>query len=353
MPSRDNNFDLIRLAAAMQVLVMHALVWLEVPAPSWFLEVADWFPGVPIFFAISGWLVTASYARSPTVGEYLRNRALRILPGLWVCLLLSYAAVVLRGGLGADHLLLRTLAWFAANGSMFQFAGAFGTGVANGALWSIATEIQFYLLIPLVGQFAPRAWRRRATASLIIVASIALSSTFHAWTLAHESTLHPWVYPVLYASVLANGFFFLFGVLAYLWVDRLTRLVQGRALAFVGLYLAASGAIAALGHDAAAVHASVWSAAVYPLLALAVFSAAHSAPGLSRSLLQGHDLSYGLYIYHMPVIYALLHHGLAGGAGLAVALVLVAAIAAMSWLLVERPMLRRKHYSALPAAAAA
>ena len=60
-PLRINNFDLIRLLAASQVLVMHMLHYFKLePASSSgkFLTVVFLnFPGVPIFFVISGFLV--------------------------------------------------------------------------------------------------------------------------------------------------------------------------------------------------------------------------------------------------------------------------------------------------------
>jgi peptidoglycan/LPS O-acetylase OafA/YrhL len=348
---RDNNFDLIRLLAAGQVLAMHAIAWLEVPAHPLLLEIADWFPGVPIFFMISGCLVTASFSRSPSVREFLRNRALRIFPGLWLCLLISYALVMFRGGLADSGLPARTLAWFAANATVFQFAGAFGTGVANGALWSISTEIQFYLLIPI----AAWVFARRVPPKWVISATIALLAVslavVHQEILAIDPAGHPWAYPALYASLFANGHLFLLGVLAYLWRGWLIPVVRGRLLWFLLLYLAIRSLLTVAGMPASAVHATTMAIVVYPFLALVVFAAAFSIDGLARRVLNGNDLSYGIYIYHMPVIYALMHVGLTGYSGFSVAWIIVGALAAMSWFLVESPMLRLKHYStgALPA----
>ena len=80
---RVNNFDLVRLLAALQVAVVHALMHLK-PTGS-FVHIAraglELFPGVPIFFVISGLLISKSYEQSDSIRDYYRNRCLRIFPG--------------------------------------------------------------------------------------------------------------------------------------------------------------------------------------------------------------------------------------------------------------------------------
>jgi len=68
-----NNFDLLRILAATQVLYFHTIFHLKIDAPSWTL-VFQYFPGVPIFFVISGYLVSASYERSESLMRYFWNR---------------------------------------------------------------------------------------------------------------------------------------------------------------------------------------------------------------------------------------------------------------------------------------
>jgi peptidoglycan/LPS O-acetylase OafA/YrhL len=75
-----------------------------------------------------------------------------------------------------------------------------------------------------------------------------------------------------------------------------------------------------------------------PLAGL-VMSVATSAPGLSDRILQHHDFSYGLYIYHMLVI-RLMSRSLVPYVSAAIAISL--ALAIISWNLVERPFLKRK-----------
>jgi peptidoglycan/LPS O-acetylase OafA/YrhL len=80
-----------------------------------------------------------------------------------------------------------------------------------------------------------------------------------------------------------------------------------------------------------------------PLMGVTVLSAAYARPKLGHRLLGGNDLSYGLYIYHMPIVNLLINIGCIGSlAWVSLSLVASTVCAAGSWLLVERPFLRRK-----------
>lgn len=59
--SRENNFDLIRLFAALQVLLGHGINHLQILGYDEILDVISFFPGVMVFFVISGFLITRSY----------------------------------------------------------------------------------------------------------------------------------------------------------------------------------------------------------------------------------------------------------------------------------------------------
>src|SRR5690349_9052904 len=79
---RVNNFDLLRLLAALQVAVVHGIAVLKPTGHFAGLlgTGLDRFPGVPIFFVISGVLISRSYEHSASLRDYLGNRCLRIFP---------------------------------------------------------------------------------------------------------------------------------------------------------------------------------------------------------------------------------------------------------------------------------
>lgn len=347
---RLNNFDLIRLLASVQVFFMHSVAWLNLPISPIAAEALDWFPGVPIFFMISGLLVTHSFMRLPTLRQYVRHRALRIFPGLWMCLVISFMFAAWQGHLTTSSLFLQTMVWAAMQGSFFQFVNFhMNPGVTNGVLWSIATELQFYIALPLVVTYCCRFLRGRMGISVALIVFAAASTALHQWVLSHQDELLPKLFPILYASILANGYLFALGALAYLWQDKLLPLCRGKFVIFLAAYLAARLILITNDIPSSTIHSSMWALVVYPVLGLVVYSFAFSYLGLSQRVLRSNDFSYGIYIYHMPVIYMSLHMEWKGVGGLVVTTFTVALLAAFSWFLIERPTLKLKQDTHLPA----
>jgi peptidoglycan/LPS O-acetylase OafA/YrhL len=281
--------------------------------------------------------------RIPTLKQYFGHRALRIFPALWVCLVVSFLFAAWQGDLETRSLFLKTVVWAGLQGSFFQFVNFYvNPGVTNGVLWSIATELQFYVALPIMALLGSRFVHGRVQTSVAIVALAVVSAAIQQWTLDHQTELLPRLFPTLYASLLANGYLFAFGVLAYQWQDKMLPLCRNRLLQFLTLYVVIRGILSISGISPTQVHASTWGLVVYAALGLLVYSFAFSFQHLSNRLLKSNDLSYGIYIYHMPVIYASLHMEIAGFPGLALVACGVALLATASWFLVERPALRFK-----------
>jgi peptidoglycan/LPS O-acetylase OafA/YrhL len=348
---KTNNFDLIRLAAALQVAVIHALAGLGVAAAVWrpMRAVADWFPGVPIFFFISGFLISKSFEKNSVVREYALNRFLRIYPGLAVCFLVSLASVWLTGYFTRVHV---------SPGEMFLWAGAqlsigqfynpqfmrdYGVGVLDGSTWTITVELQFYVLVPLL--YGLMHWQRLSQRRFnFILAALILGFMVVNQGFMHAGAFHsrPFWYKLAGVSFAPWFYMFLVGVLFQRNFDVLKRWLDGR-FAFV---FAAYCAVAFLSTD---VLDWGFGNSLNPLLFIALsiltFTAAFSANTLSDRLLRRNDVSYGVYIYHEPVINLLLVLGL--GARLVsvpFAIALTIAVAFASWRLVEKPALSLKRH---------
>ena len=92
--SRRNNFNALRLIAALMVLVSHcfALTNHTEPLGSISGETLGEL-GVSIFFAISGFLIARSWCDDPVIGRFLLKRALRLIPALVVAVLVTALVV--------------------------------------------------------------------------------------------------------------------------------------------------------------------------------------------------------------------------------------------------------------------
>jgi peptidoglycan/LPS O-acetylase OafA/YrhL len=343
---RTNNFDLIRLFAALEVALHHTLHHFEL-RDHWLFHSTSWLPGVPIFFFVSGFLISKSYENNSRLAEYARNRALRIYPALVACTFLALASVFATGYMASQSWTWpRLAAWILGQLTIVQFYSpefirGFGSGALNGSLWTVTVELQFYVLIPILYFLMARLTERRRTLALIAMIAIFVvpnvvfqrlmldraSAETLALKLAHV-TFVPWLY------------MFLLGVLAQRNFGWTHRLVRGRAAPIVAAYAAISYV---------AVHffdlptGNEIHPALFPLLAVTVLSVAYTAPTLCDRLLHRNDISYGVYIYHMPIINIMLYFGLISSFGwAAAAMIATVATAACSWFIVERPAIRRK-----------
>lgn len=333
-----NNLDLIRLVAAADVAIKHGMVHLGV-GEQW----AEWlgfFPGVPVFFFVSGFLIYRSYLNAPSLAVFAANRFLRLFPGLVVCLLFSIGLVLVTGYLPPSRLLSSDfLVWAAAQLSIGQFYNwealrAFGVGVINGSLWTISVELQFYILTPIIALLLGPFRRGLAVASAVFllgnIAFLFMDPDTVAGKLSMVSFV-PWIYMFLVGAFISTNEALLKRIIGAPW--WLLLATYGLAL---GISILAD--FPYLGNYS--------SPLVFLPICGLVVKAAYTRPSLSERILRRNDVSYGLYIYHMPIINALLFYGIVGhGSSLALAMVLTAAAASASWLLVERPALARKKAS--------
>ncbi|MCB2108297.1 MAG: acyltransferase [Rhodobacteraceae bacterium] len=340
---KENNFDLIRLFAAVLVLVSHCYPLtgqVTEPFANYLGEYdtgGGW--GVAIFFVISGFLVARSVL-GRSVGIYFTSRALRILPAL--ALVTVFEIVVI----GPMYTTQRLGAYF-SNGETFRhlqnvsifwirqvLPDTFATNpqahIVNGSLWTLPIESAFYILLPVacvLGLLKPRP----VLACLAIVAALtAYTTTVLGWGWANQGGLLFPGGPAYY--VLKQGLFFLIG--AAFWIHR-DNIPHNKYLAL--------GCVALLVVFAWKEYrlVAMYIALPYLVIYAALARGIHARLGETIG-----DLSYGTYLFAFPVQQAIVaaHDGALGpGRLLLFALPLVLGLAFLSWRFVEQPALRLRH----------
>lgn len=330
------------------------------------------FLGVDLFFVLSGFLITSLLLAESTadgsigLGRFWARRARRLLPALFV-LLVGVAVLIATLTPAGERPTVRgdalaTLGYVANWHALFDEAGYWDMFLAPSPLdhmWSLAIEEQFYVVWPLVvlGLVAlARRWRRAGPAMVAAFSAVGAAVSFIVLALVYSPLDTNRAY---YGTDARVGPTLLGAALAALSVDRLRARAAGGGEAEGG---SPSWCRRVVG--AAAVAVMVWALAAvdgigptYYRGGLVAFSAAAVAlihvvttgdAGALGRLLRARPLaalgvvSYGVYLWHWPVIVYLTPERarVDGWAldGLRVAVTL--GLAVVSYRLVERPIRR-------------
>lgn len=335
---RGNSFDLLRLAAALLVVVGHAYPLAGQSSPVLAGNTMQAL-GVKIFFVISGFLIMGSWQRDPSVPRFAWRRILRILPGL------TGVTAVCALGLG---LVVTQLHWrdYLANARVWSyfsnlvfypqydlpavFTHNIYPNAVNGSLWSLPAEVAMYLIGPLV-------WVGGAVLLRSARWGLALACTGLALTSILALRVHGMPPIVIYGTALSSFLdvapYFLLGALYN--VPALQRWLSSGATV-VALFLVA----------AIAPHPVASEVLLYLVLPYGVLSLGLQASAAGRWLASWGDISYGVYLYGFPV-QQLVSHWMAPErhspwTNTALALPMILLLAILSWRLVERPCLQFK-----------
>lgn len=186
MSGRLGPLDGIRGIAISMVLLFHVwqMSWLDMSVGPLTLNPVgtSGFLGVELFFFLSGFVIFDPYVRAwlsgkptPTVGDFARKRFLKIVPSYYLAIIVliatgyqHYTSVAEAGRDIALH------AFFIHN----WFAQTFGS--IDGVMWSLGTEVQFYVVFPLLAW----AFLRQpflCTSAMIATAVIFRTATIHSY----------------------------------------------------------------------------------------------------------------------------------------------------------------------------
>jgi peptidoglycan/LPS O-acetylase OafA/YrhL len=333
----------LRAVAVLGVLVYHLnRAWL----PGGFL-------GVDIFFVLSGYLITmlllAEHRETGRIHlpTFWARRLRRLLPALLVLLVVMVILI----DIGGDPLatgqargdLLSTLFYFANWHFITSGQSYFTQFLAvspDRHTWSLAIEEQFYLFWPIVVAIVLARFRTRTLAA--VAATVAVASAL--WMVQIFDPADPSrayygtdarVFEILIGALLAIG-------LAGPWRAQLTR--SGRRLAPVGL-LVLLGAYVLLADDNSFYYHG--GAVLISLAAVALIAGLEGGSALDRllslrPLVMVGLVSYGLYLWHFPII-TFVNERIGPTSGLDLALLatlITLGATTASYFVVERPIRR-------------
>ncbi len=325
--------------------------------------------GVAIFFVLSGLLLVIPWAeqglstgRRPSTRKYLWRRALRILPAYWLAVVAAFWLLPANADADPDVIV--------ANMTLTQIyrPGELVPGLTQ--MWSLCTEVAFYLVLPLIGMALVRVLRGRGLRAALAFCA-GLVAVGLGWTTFVQTTE---VLDRSIAGLWLPGYLAWFGpglALGLLVVGA--REVPGRITAALldvartpwtmwtlaaGLLLVASSPLAGprgLGGFSSPLQALV-KFVLYGFIAVLIVIPAAFGHGTrthkaleSRPMLFLGRISYGLFLWHvllLDVVFRLLGEQPFTGhffevLVLTLSLSLVAAW--LSWVLIERPTQRFRH----------
>ena len=271
-----SGFEALRGVAVVMVMTSHVPLFISLPtALHEVLAVPLLGISVDLFFVISGFVTAQSFARDCDAVAFIQRRMIRLFP----LLLLTVAAVAL------CSLLVGTAHWrewalgVAFLGNVSKVMGNTAQASVLSPLWSVATEMQFYLCVPLL-MLLPTGVKHVAIVAVLIIGCF--------WVRSWGSTAWYW-----------RPEAFLLGHLVFCERERIihhfSKGVSPLALCLPFLALAIVGRL--FQDSAAGVYIVLVALVAATIVALALqASAAPTFEWLGRR-------SYALYLSHLPLLY--------------------------------------------------
>lgn len=285
--NRNNCFDLLRLFAAVMVVVYHHAGFMKYHLES----PGQWFPldsiWVQMFISISGYLVTKSFITSNGFDQYMVKRCLRIFPAIFLCSFVVIYAIVPFWESNAIE--------FISSGKTFKsfvnMSLLHGINVGNAEtpygfktlvnppLWTLPYEFFLYICLGLLLSIN-RTW---ITPAIMIAVSIVLCAGYS------ETLKNSYFYGMQYWTFLRLGMNFYVGSLMFMtvntWSGNKYKLTLAIVCAVILYCLSGNvGDVDILGRMALS---------VLTILAGVTFSTGFGSGKF--------DISYGVYIWSWPI----------------------------------------------------
>lgn len=325
----SNQFNFLRFFAAFLVFFGHGYVLLG----SHSATVLSHGLGVYIFFAISGYLISMSWDKDPSLYRFFIRRSTRIFPALIVCILLS---VIILGSI------LTTLSikeYFQHDATLiyikniflhvsYYLPGVFEhspvPNAVNGSLWSLPVEFIMYILVAVIGSLVAKSYIKY----IVLTLFISLLFLTKYWALETKDVFI--FYGMDLKTIVYTGVYFWAGAFLYHFNFKKYFSFETFVISFLLLiFLFQWG--------------NLYSWLSYFLIPFVVLSFGFSSSKY-LDMFNKADYSYGFYIYAFPVQQTLvyLYPKLSIYFHLTIGFVITIILAALSWHFIEKPALKLK-----------
>ena len=330
--NNKNCFDFLRFFFAANILLAHLCELSQNKSLVFLSNISNASIAVKGFFIISGFLVAKSYTNTPSLKEYFIKRAKRILPAYIVVLLfsaitLSFFSSFSFSAYFSDINVYQYLGW---NTIFLNFMhpclpGLFENNLMcaiNGALWTLKVEEGFYIVLPFIFYAI-----KKSKKPFLILGSLYVLSLLYWFVM--DFYLNQ---PLLAKQLPGYLAYFVTGIFLFLNFDFVLE-NKKMLLALTILVLILS--------NFSDFQIDVFYPAAFGSI---VIIAAYSLPFLNNFGKYG-DFTYGLYIYHFPIIQLFRQYDLFEKynpilMGITVILITLF-FAVLSWFLIEKRFLDR------------
>jgi peptidoglycan/LPS O-acetylase OafA/YrhL len=297
--------------------------------------------GVDLFFALSAYLITAILLKEHhkfgkiDVKAFYARRILRIWPLYFTALLLI--PPVMHYFISAQQMSGRYLAAYVLLSGNWACALWGFPSTAVTPLWSVSIEEQFYLTWPLI----MNRWviRHMYSTCIIFLASAYLTRAI----LVHNGARHP----AIWCNTLARLDPIVLGVvLAYFLNGKIPSFRATSRVMLIGFGLVTLVLAGRFGGNEGRAALFTFPAVSIASLSLLVgtigIETDFRSNALGRVLIHLGRISYGLYVFHYPLIVLLSHSSLSPIYWRLTAIALTGAVAYLSYRYLESPFLRLK-----------
>ena len=324
--------DELRGLAISAVIISHlALVYRDDSTIAFALAMPALGVGVDLFFVISGFVIFQNaarmIAREPQsfwrgAAAFWIRRAIRIALPAWA----TVAAIAVLQGAGGAHGAslgdLAAAAGFYADihwGHCWAGVTSCGDSLVSSHFWSLALEMQFYALAPMLVLLPPRALTLAGLALLALGAASSRPAGQFWWAVRPDGL----ILGVMLASQVAQR---------AAWLAKIPRVSLGLA----AYWLAVASILARVLSDRGSGFGLVAIAAIFGLVvASAVTREQTEARGRARVARKFGELSYSAYLVHLPLLWGV-HAALEGLAPVVASMMAALAAVAISTMGLDR-----------------